>query len=352
MPAPAPLPAVAEAFARQAEACAAMGSDFTARLCAALPEALPADAAFGARVLRWPGDPWKDALALRVCGALHALARSGAAPELTEAWPPRLRADPIAAAARAIRAHDARLLPWLDSPPQTNETARASALLGGALHLAAQLRMPLEILELGASAGLNMAFDLYRHELGEAGAWGDARAPVRLSCAWRGPPPPLDAPLEIAARAGVDLRPADPARPEDRERLLAYVWPDQAERLARAEAALDFAAAQPWRVEKGEAAAWLDARLNAPPAPGRARVVMHSIVWPYLPPDSRARIRAAMARAGARAASDAPLAWLRMEPDDVPGSAALTLRVWPDGRSRVLGRADFHGRWVAWEGGA
>ena len=50
-----------------------------------------------------------------------------------------------------------------------------------------------------------------------------------------GPLPPVSA-LNIIDRAGVDLNPLDPNK--DKLRLLAYLWPDQPERLALTRAAL------------------------------------------------------------------------------------------------------------------
>ena len=47
------------------------------------------------------------------------------------------------------------LEPWLDRPPQTNEVARAAALMAGLLVVTARTGLPLALYELGASAGLN-----------------------------------------------------------------------------------------------------------------------------------------------------------------------------------------------------
>lgn len=339
---------IREAFVRQAEACEELGSPFTARLLRGLAAAMTGEGALEARILDWTGDPTADALALRVAGALHGLARSGLAPELERAWPPEPEGDPAQAAREAFLRHEAWLSPWLDGPPQTNEVARSGALLGGALALAERVRMPLEWLEIGASAGLNQNFDRFRYELGEGRVWGDPEARVVVRQAWRGEGPALEAPLEVAARAAVDVAPIDPSDPGARARLMAYVWPDQPERLARTGAALEEILAHPRPVERGDAARWVETRLVAPQAEETARVLVHTIMWQYMPAATQAAIRAAMDRAGAAATEARPVAWLSMEPDGRTGSAALTLTLWPGGEARGLARADFHGRWVDW----
>ena len=342
-------PRIAAAFAAQSAACARMGSPFTAALLAGAGDWLDPAARTGARVRDWPGDPSADALPLRLAGALHALARSGEAPALAAAWPPDPQGDPGRAAAHALQSHDARLAAWLDGPPQTNETARAAALLGGALRaLALSGAAEIELLEIGASAGLNLGFDGYAYDLGPGVARGDPAAPVRIPSLWRGPAPDPTAPLHVAARAGCDPAPLDPADPAHRARLTAYVWADQTARLARLRAALDDAAARPWRVARATAADWLPARLAAPQPAGRLRLVWHSIVWQYLSPAEKSGIQAALAQAGAAATETRPLGWLRMERDGTPASAALTLTLWPGGATRELARTDSHGAWTDW----
>ncbi|TBW40742.1 DUF2332 family protein [Siculibacillus lacustris] len=342
--------AIVEALHNQARMCRDLGSPFTARLCDILARDLDRTTAFGRRILTWTGDPRRDALALRACGALNALAHSGDAAELAAVWPPERVDDHRLAGVIAdiLPRFDLRLTEGLASPPQTNEVGRSAVLLGGALVVAAETGLPLELFEIGASAGLNLLFDRHRYDLG-VGTWGPAASAVRIACDWRGTPPPLDAPLAVIARAGCDLMPIDPGDPHDRRRLLAYIWADQTERLERTRAALEAAAAAGLRVERAEAGDWTEDHLAAPPRSGRVRVVMHSVAWQYMAEATRARITDRLAAAGAAATAAAPLAWLRMEGDAVaPESAAVLLTLWPGGETRALGRADFHGRWVAW----
>ncbi|ACL62191.1 DUF2332 domain-containing protein [Methylobacterium nodulans] len=338
---------VRRAFAIQAGHCARLGSPFTASLCGLVAEWLDRRSAIGCRILDWPGPPEADALALRLCGGLHALVRRGRLPELAILYPPA-PLDPAAlwdATARALDEAGADLDPWLDGPPQTNEVARSGVLMPGLMAVAAATgERPMILWEIGASAGLNLVLDRYAYDLGGVAA-GDPAAPVRLVPDWTGPPPPA-ARVAVAARRGVDLNPLDLREASHRERLVAYIWPDQRERLARMEAAIACAAETPPPLDRGEATAWLADRLAEPPQPGTVRVVQHSIALQYFPPAGQARVGALLAEAGARASPATPLAWLAYEFD---GSAcALTLTLWPGGERRILASAHPHGQWLRW----
>ena len=125
-------------------------------------------------VLQFAGDPKADALALRVAGALHRIAQDGCDRELaglyTRADGSRARRSARLLSA-ALRANRDRLEIYLAHAPQTNEVARSAMLLGGFLTVAHAWRLPLAVLEIGASAGLNLLFDRYRYEFGEW-SWG------------------------------------------------------------------------------------------------------------------------------------------------------------------------------------
>jgi hypothetical protein len=345
---------ILEQFLSQAAASLQLGSPFVGALCRLLAERLDRTSSFGRRILDWPDDPHRDALALRACGALHALARSGREPALTAQYPPA-PFDPDrlwAAITMAVARHDAFLTAFLDSAPQTNEVARSALILGGALHLAARVGLPLALYEIGSSAGLNLAFDEYRYDLGNGLAWGPEDAPLTVVSAWRGTPPPLDAPLRVVSRQGCDRNPLDPANPADADRLMAYIWADQDHRLTRTAAALRLAADEGRKPERLDAASWVEREFARPPDPGTCRVLLHTIVWQYLPDESQARIAAVLSREAAAATPATPFARLSMEPDerspDTDMGAALTLTIWPGGERVALGRGDFHGRWAEW----
>lgn len=213
------------------------------------------------------------------------------------------------------------------------------------LVVAAATRLPLRLLELGASAGLNLLPDRYDLRLG-AVRTGTPGAPLVIAPRWTGPDPPAGR-LSVADRAGVDLNPLPLA---EAGRMLAYIWPDQPERLHRMQAALAIAAADPPAIVPGDAADFLE---SAPLLqPGAATLVFHSIAFQYFPPASRERIARRLEAAGATATPGAPLAWLRLEMADPvnPGLPELRLRLWPGDGDRLLGHAHPHGAFVQWSG--
>jgi hypothetical protein len=340
--------AVRAAFVAQVGWCTRLGSPFTARLCEVLARRLDRSTKVGRRLLDWPGDPAPEAdnVPARLCGALHFLARSGEAPGLARLYPPAPPPDEEslwAEIAPLLSARAATIESFLDNAPQTNEIGRSSVLMAGLMVVAESFDLPMRLFELGSSAGLNLLLDRYAFDLGGRAA-GDPASPVRLAPLWTGPPPPA-AKVRIVERRGVDISPRDPRA--DGERLLAFVWPDQTERIDRLEAALAIAAADPPAVDRADAADWLERVLPEAPRDGAVRVVLHSIAFQYFPEGVQRRIAALIERLGREATAEAPLAWLRYE--YLPGEeqASLRLRTWP-GTERQLAWAHGHGTNVEW----
>ncbi len=340
---------VRSAFASQAEYCRRLGSPFTACVCEALAVNLDASRPAGRAILGWTGDPspLADNVPLRTLGALNALARSRVAPYLAALYPPNPLPDTgelTRAVLHALDEHPDRLAEFLRSPPQTNEVGRSAVLIGGFLTIAHRTSLPLDVYEIGSSAGLNLRVDCYRYRLGSVD-WGAPDATLCLAPGWEGPPPAIEAALTIRSRCGCDVNPIDLQDVAARERLVAYIWADQAERLARMEAAIDAALPFPVVIDSAEAAEWVERRIELAPVPGITRVLFHSVVWSYLPEGSRERIRTHLHRVAATATSEAPLAWLRFELADPP---ELRLTLWPPGDETVLAHAHPHGSWVRW----
>ena len=335
-----------ESFAAQAAYCEANAAPLTAALCRALAAVIDTTTRTGATVLAWPGNPLHDALPLRLLSGVHGLWRAGRAAMLAPVFDGSGHAETNTALLRAVLAsHDAELLPWLDSPPQTNEVGRAAPLMTGLLEIAARHGPRLEILEIGSSAGLNLMIDRFRIELAGVVS-GPHDALLTLTPTWRGPPPPAAA-IEVVTTRGVDVAPIDASTEAGAQRLLAYVWPDHHTRFTRLSAALNMLRSAPPHLDSGDAAQWLATRLAAPQDAGTTRVLMHSIVWQYLGKARQSKITAAMEAAGACATAQRPLAWVRVEANRTVHKHEITVRSWPQHeRSILLGFAHAHGFWV------
>ncbi|TDC49882.1 DUF2332 domain-containing protein [Actinomadura sp. KC345] len=332
-----------EALLAQARGCAKLGSPMYAEL---LRRAADDPGGAVAGVL---GERAKTGFVLGMLGTVHRIVLEGRAPELAAYYPTAgATRDPLGAwpAFRDVLVeHAAEIREGLADPPQTNEVGRAAPLVGGLLAVAEATGLPIRLLEIGASAGLNLRADHFRL-LHEGGAYGP-ESPVVLHDAWRGLPP-VDAPLAVVERLGCDTGPLDATSPEARRRLLSYVWPDQTARVERLRAAFEVAARVPATVVRAGAADFLD---GLAPEPGAATVVWHSTMWAYLSEDEAARLLRRLDEAGAAATGEAPVAHLSFEGRDASRLDAVqvvALRLWPGGERVVLGEGPSHGLPVTW----
>jgi hypothetical protein len=338
--------AIRDAFRTQARGSRALISNLTASVLDALAETLNHETRTGARILDWSGDPLADAMPLRIAGGLHALARSGNVAALKSLY--QCRTGDFGPTIRnVLKDWDDWLYPWLDSPPQTNEVGRSGPLMAGLMVAAARLKLPIELLEIGASAGLNLNLDRFHYQMGGLSV-GPDDAVVRIAPDWTGEAPKGEWP-NIAMRAGVDQNPLNVRDSDVAEKLLAYCWADQDERLKRLEAAIGTAQTFPPTVDRGDAADWIEQKLAAEQEEGVARIIMHSVFWQYVPTPSQNRIEVAILAAGAAATPSRPLAWLSFEPEPLTiAPMQLTLKLWPSGESIHLATCHPHGSTINW----
>lgn len=336
------------AFEYQADACISLGSPFMGQLCRVLAQRLTRGTPLADRLFDWRGDvgPRGDSVPLRLCGALHALRLAGdatLAPVYPTVYPNAAVNDDALwrAVDQTLIQHATYIDAFIDSPPQTNEVRRASALIAAAHVVADRVPNPMRVSELGASAGLNLNWDRFALQI--AGTYfGPVDAVLTLTPDWTGAMPPATAP-RVVERRGVDLNPVDPVA--DSLRLRAYLWPDQPQRLTLTDAAL---ALPHVPVDKGDAIDWLATRL--PHIPRQTHLIYTTIAWQYFPADKQTEGHAMIEAAGALATPDSPLAFVQMENDGGKNGAALTVRIWPGDIRLSLGRVDFHGRWIDWSG--
>ncbi len=343
---------VREAIAWQADHAEKAAAPNTARVVRAQLAILGTRTELARRINEWSGLSLEDAMPLRVAAGFHWLCLTGAdrrlEPVYAGAVTDQATIDQLVSAIAAE--WDAKLVPWLDSPPQTNEAGRSASFMAALLWLSGRLGPRFEMNEIGASAGVNTMIERYRYGLGGVTV-GPVDSPMLIEPEWRGKPPP-DRAVEIAAIRGCDVAPVDLSDPAEALRLKAYVWPDAAERMGRIEAAVRLAAEKPPLLERKDAGTFVEERLETPQKPGVTRVLYHSIVWQYLPETTRRSITAAMELAGNRATPERPLAWIQLETNRATFRHELTVRYWPGGEEpAILSEAHPHGAWVEWRAG-
>lgn len=337
---------------RQSAIARELGSRFVGDVLAAAWRQLDRAPRLAELIAHWPGDPAAAAMAMRLNAGLHALARRGAIADLSALYS-GLHANFGRAIGAGLEAGEATILEWMDHPTQTNEVGRSAAFMAALMTLARSADMPFELLEFGASAGLNLSLDRYAHDLGGVSA-GTAGSPVRIAPEWRGAAV-APAPVRIDSGRGVDLRPLRLEDPFTRERLLSYIWADQPERADRLCHAIALNRANPPRIERASAAPWLAYQLSQPQRDGVCRVVMHSMVLQYLPEAERRGTLTTIMAAGARATAKRPLAWLGLEWNSDRTEVQLRLTRWPGeggeaGTSRILAICHAYGSWIDWRG--
>lgn len=334
----------------QADHIANNSAPGTAAICRALIALAQGDTACGRRVAGWnPDAVLRDALPLRIAGGLHDLFRRGLEPDLGRIYTRELTdQDAVDALVDEVVArHDADLLPWFNGPPQTNEAGRSASFVGALHWLASRVAPRFELNEIGSSAGMNLLIDRYAYDLGGVTS-GSADAPVIIKPIWNGPPPPSD-PFTISSVQGCDINPIDIRDDAAANRLMAYIWPENPERFARMEAGIAMIRDHAVDLVQADAADWVEMRLARPQTSGTTRVLMHSIVWQYLPDETQRRIHAAMAAAGKAATATKPLAWISLETNRATFRHELKVSYWPGGDElAMLGEAHAHGTWINW----
>ena len=342
---------VREAIEWQARHSESAGAPCTARVIRAELAILETDSATGRRMANWQGLSLADAMPLRIAGGLHWLYLSGEDRRLEPVYGGLLTdqgAIDAIVADMAVR-FDARLMPWLDGPPQTNEAGRSASVMAGLLWLSGRLGPRFELNEIGASAGVNTMMGRYFYDLGGTTA-GPSLSRMRIAPEWRGDPPPAN-PVEIVAARGCDRAPVDLTDPDQALKLKAYVWAEAAERMARIDTAIAMAQRAAPELERMDAVDAVRDMLARPQEEGATRVLFHTIVWQYLPEASQDAITAMTEDAGHAATAERPLAWVSLETNRATFAHELRVRYWPGGDQAVhLANAHPHGAWVEWLG--
>ncbi len=345
-------------FAAESAKADAFGARHVARVLEACVLGVALTPRIDRQIRNWPDDLAASGLAFRLNAGLHALVRKGRAPALrlladrAEGPTPGAALHYEIAVAEALTAHEDELLVWLSRPTQTNEVGRMAGLMAVLAELDAQRPLQTELLELGASAGLNLNLPHYAFALGRRNL-GNQKSDVRIAPFWRGKPVP-DAQMSVVAAQGVDLTPLNVGLAEDRERLYAYIWPGMADRIDRLRGAIAIAGVYPPKVERGRAGPWLMAQLAKPQPVNTRRIVFHSMVMQYVPLPEREAIARTLNAAGSLATPDRPLARVALEWLEDRSEVQVRLKLWdgtsPAPRDRLVATCHPYAEWFNWRG--
>ena len=232
---------------------------------------------------------------------------------------------------------------------QTQVVRRCTCLLPAFGLVHREVGAPLALIDVGASAGLNLNFDRYAYRYLQAGSenlrWGREEARVQLEADLRGPgiPPVPPREIPVASRDGIDLNPIDLADPDEVLWLRALIWPEHVERHAQLVDAAAELKASPISLHRGDATRDLPHLLDRVPA-DVALVVYSTIAMYQVPREGQRRITEAL-EAHSR---DRPVWQVALEGLHPP---SLTLTRYRNGSSEaeLLARASPHGWWIEWE---
>jgi hypothetical protein len=158
---------------------------------------------------------------------------------------------------------------------------RASYILPAVHAVSKVVNQPLNIIEIGCSAGLNLIFDTYQYDYGDGVRHGDPNSPLTLSCTVIGGAPGagLEMP-RIERRVGIDLVPIDLSDASDRRWIEAMLLPEWELDRQRLRLALSLAADRHLELVKGDAMTALPDILEAITGPV-CIIISHALCqWP------------------------------------------------------------------------
>lgn len=180
---------------------------------------------------------------------------------------------------------------------QTNEAARCAVLLP----LIAQIKGPIALLEVGASAGLCLLMDHYAYDWGIGTLTPCTQTDIAPPCfkckASANMPVPTKMP-EIVWRAGIDLNPLSLANQPDMNWLETLIWPEHVERRENLQKAIAVAKQSPPKIYQADLNVGLQQIIDQAPSDATL-VVFHSAVLAYVSdPEAREAFAMSMLNGG------------------------------------------------------
>jgi len=341
-----PIPGALEA---QELSCAALGSPMYAAILRGVREDYLGGGICASILTGRFERPVHDAAALRLLAGLHEIVLRGSAPDLAAHFPTSGGAPGpslVPVVLETIRSHRDDIETALSRQVQTNEVGRSTVLLVLSHWLPSIGVREFDLVEVGASAGLNLNYDRYGARIGNL-TMGDPDSTLFFGPEWFETAPAVghDA-ARVVNRVGVDPYPIDATTDEGALRLRSFVWPDDRERRARLDAALETARSHPPRLVQASADAHLGRMARRPL--GRPTMVFHSIAWQYMGTTVQSGMRDSLAEWGQSSSEKTPLVWARMEPAGPVADVRATIWTGSAPHEIVLAEIGFHGRNMRW----
>jgi|SRR3974390_1670787 len=153
--------------------------------------------------------------------------------------------------ARFCKEHRGEILELINTRTiQTTDPDRCKMVMPLLSHIADRAGEPLNVIEIGCSAGVLLAFDKYAYDFKGRSTLGPKNASLTLSGEVRGGPA-LHIP-KIGKRIGVDLCPIDARLEDERDWILSHLHPEALERRKNLAIALNEAARSEISFFKGD----------------------------------------------------------------------------------------------------
>ncbi len=232
---------------------------------------------------------------------------------------------------------------------QTNEVRRCALLAPAVAFVAEQAGdLPVSLIDVGTSSGLNLLLDRYFVQYSNGQSLGDKSSAVHLDCDLNGRLPVDMVMPKIAKRIGMDLNPVDLANEDEYLWTLALIWPDQLDRIDRFQKATQLLRQQELIFKKGSALEILPSVVGLA-APNSAVCLMHSFVVNQFAPEDRAYFESICQDISkTRDLWKVSVEWLG---GDTP---ELEMRRYQNGKTAqvmLLATCHHHGQWLDWKMG-
>ena len=225
---------------------------------------------------------------------------------------------------------------------QTNEIRRCSYLMPAFGVVANEnLDRPLALVDVGASAGLNLLWDSYRYCYSDGSSYGSADSGVLVDAETRTPMPRIPARFpQVSFRVGIDLSPVDLSDDEEFRWMMALVWPDHTDRAELLAAARSVWLETPPEIVAGDAVGVLPDVLTRVPDDA-ILCVFHCHTLNQFPVEARSAFREVLMRESERrTVYHVPSEGERMSVDRIEKRQTSTI---------LSARRNAHGRWIEWD---